>query len=206
MSEQHPFTIFTIGHSNHSIEHFVELLEGAGITAIADVRSSPYSRFCPQFNREALKESLSFVGIAYIPMGAEFGARRTEPESLEAGKVVFEKVAKTKSFQSGVERLVKGVADHQVALMCSEKDPIDCHRTVLVARNLSLNGFDVQHILEDGKFESMDSVSNRIMKVSKVNTEDLFIPKDVRLVEAYRIRGEKISWEESSNTSETEVI
>lgn len=128
--------LFTIGHSTHPIEEFIALLRCHDITAVCDVRSAPYSRFNPQFRREALAASLKDADIAYVYLGRELGARIEDPALLEDGRVSFAKVARSDLFCAGMERVREGMRAYRVALMCAERDPIQCHRMILVTRNL----------------------------------------------------------------------
>jgi uncharacterized protein (DUF488 family) len=131
-------TIFSIGHSTHSQEHFICLLRQHGITAVCDVRSTPYSRMNPQFNREELEDALLTQGIEYRFLGKEIGARSDDPHCCEAGKVKYERLAETSQFKYGIKRIVKGIKEgFRIALMCAEKEPIECHRTILVSRHLA---------------------------------------------------------------------
>ena len=127
--------LFTIGHSTHPIEEFIALLRRHDITAVCDVRSAPYSRFNPQFRREALAASLKDAGIAYVYLGRELGARVEDPALLEDGRVSFAKVARSDLFRAGMERVGEGMRAYRVALMCAERDPIQCHRMILVTRD-----------------------------------------------------------------------
>lgn len=123
--------IYTVGHSNHSIEAFISLLQKHGITALADVRSHPYSRHHPQFNRETLQRALRKVDINYVFLGKELGARSENPKCYRNGKVQYGLLAREPSFQEGLARLRKGMESHRIAMMCAEKEPLDCHRTIL---------------------------------------------------------------------------
>ena len=129
-------TVFTIGHSTHPQERFVSLLCQHGITALCDVRSTPYSRVNPQFNREGLRESLRACGITYVFLGKELGARSADPTCYEYGKVKYDRLAVTDLFRQGLDRVREGTRTYRVALMCAEKEPLECHRTILVARHL----------------------------------------------------------------------
>ena len=149
--------LFTIGHSTHSWEKFLELLRQHHIEAVADVRSSPYSQFNPHFNREPLQLALRQQGISYVFLGEELGARRSEPECYVNGKVDYSLIARTPSFKRGLDRLVQGAAKMRVAIMCAEKDPLDCHRCILVSPRLKERGIDVQHIHDDGTLESQEA-------------------------------------------------
>lgn len=156
--------LFTIGHSNLSIEAFVGLLQKHGITAVADVRSHPYSRYLPHFNQSEIKDSLSKVGIQYVFLGKELGAR---PEDLSCydigGKALYERIAATALFSEGIQRLLKGAVSYKITLMCAEKDPITCHRTILVCRQLTELNLQINHILSDGNLESQQQLEARLL-------------------------------------------
>lgn len=136
-------TVLTIGHSTHALEAFVALLRQHGVTAVADVRSAPYSRFNPQFNREPLAEALGSEGVRYVYLGKELGGRSEDPACHEGGRIRYDRVAATQSFRSGLARVVDGATRYRIALMCAEKEPLHCHRTLLVARALDEQGVDV---------------------------------------------------------------
>lgn len=196
MSENLP-TLYTVGHSVHLIDHFLAILQKNGIEAVADVRSSPYSKFTPQYNREALKESLKSEGIQYVFLGDELGARRDEPQCYENGKVVFRKVATTPAFLKGLDRLQEGASKMRVAIMCAEKDPLTCHRTVLVTHFARERFKDTFHILDDGSMESLEHADARLLRELKLDREDFFTPYSERLALAYALRAEKIAYAEN---------
>lgn len=156
--------LFSIGHSNHSVEYFIGLLQRHGITALADVRSTPYSRRHPQFRREALAESLKDAGIAYVFLGEELGGKRTEG-LIEA--------ARSPAFRSGIERLREGAQRYRVAFMCAEREPTDCHRTMLVARHLRAPDVVIRHILANGALEEHESVERRLVAQEKTEPPPL---------------------------------
>lgn len=188
--------LYTVGHSTHPIEKFVELLTRNQIEAIADVRSAPYSKYTPHFNRETLTKSLEQAGIKYVFLGNELGARREEPECYQAGKVNYAAVSKTDNFLNGIERLKSGAAKMRIAIMCAEKDPLTCHRAVLVAHYGRENFKDIFHILEDATCESQKKLDERLLSEHKLNEDDLFNPREERLKLAYAQRAEKIAYKE----------
>ena len=163
--------IFTIGHSSHSNSAFVALLKRHGINCIVDVRSMPYSKYSPQFNKTEIKRFLLEQGISYIFMGNELGARRKDRSLYSSeGYLDFEKTSKSLSFINGINRVNDGVdKGYTIALMCAEKDPIDCHRNILVARQLFKQGYDVLNVLNDGSIEKQDHLEARLL--------DLYFPK-----------------------------
>jgi uncharacterized protein (DUF488 family) len=181
--------LFTIGHSNLSIEAFVLLLQKHEITAVVDVRSHPFSRYLPHFNQSEIKASLSSVGIQYVFLGKELGAR---PEDLScydlSGKALYERIAATPLFSEGIQRLLKGAGSYKVSLMCAEKDPMTCHRTILVCHKVKDFNVQINHILSDGNLESHQDLEARLLnKFNKGKNNDqpiqlsLFeLPPDVK--------------------------
>lgn len=157
--------IFTVGHSNHSVEKFLSLLKQNGVSAIADVRSSPFSRHSPQFNQSSLRKTLTSEGISYVFLGEELGARSKNPECYVEGKARYELIAATEEFATGLDRILEGVKRHQIALMCAEQDPITCHRAILVCKHLKDTGLNIQHILKTGDLESHDHLEQRLLKI-----------------------------------------
>ena len=146
--------LFTIGHSNHESETFLELLRGFSIQVIVDVRSAPYSKYVPQFNKKDLAQLLEQHGLQYIFMGDVIGGKPTDPAFYdEQGLVQYDRLAKTPSFQQGIDRLLKGLADGWlIALLCAEEDPIKCHRHWLIAKELERNrGIPVWHLRANGQ-------------------------------------------------------
>lgn len=155
--------LFTIGHSNHTIETFIELLKKHQITALADVRSHPYSRYLPHFNKSQLQDHLKTANIHYVFLGEELGARPKNPECYIDGKAVYEKIAETELFKVGIQRIIKGVEKHRIALMCAEKDPFVCHRALLVCQNLrNIPNLEINHIKSDGSLESHHKLEERL--------------------------------------------
>jgi uncharacterized protein (DUF488 family) len=140
--------IYTIGYSGYTLPDFINELKALQITALIDVRSVPFSKRYPDFNKEKLAITLRENGIIYRSYAKEFGARRTERELYTDGKVDFVKVAACENFKSGVEKIIAGAdLGYVFALMCAERDPAVCHRAVLVSRAFSERGFNVSHIL-----------------------------------------------------------
>ena len=140
---------FSIGHSNRSIGDFTGLLAANGVTCVVDVRSAPYSRRHPQFNRESIRTDLQLADIQYLYLGDSLGARHSRPSVLTPdGKVDFSRVRLMPAFQTGIDRVIRGIKKGMcLAIMCAEKNPLDCHRFVLVARELAACGVLVSHII-----------------------------------------------------------
>jgi uncharacterized protein (DUF488 family) len=187
--------IYTIGHSKHLIERFVALLQQHGIDALADVRSTPYSRFNPQFNREKLQASLAAAGIRYVFLGEELGARSKDASCYdEEGRVSYAKLARTAPFRAGIERLLTGLQQHRIAIMCAEREPLDCHRTILVSRELERGGVPVTHILQDGSLEPHRQTMARLASDLKLASTDLFRTPDELIEDAYEKQGSRIAY------------
>jgi len=188
--------IYTIGHSNHPLEKFIGLLKQHGIMAIADVRSSPYSGRNPQFNMKPLAAALRKAGIAYVFLGEELGARPTDPACYVNGRVDFDRLAARQEFQRGLDRVLKGSEKYRLALMCAEKEPLDCHRTILVCRHLRARGVRIQHILADGSLEDHQQTEARLLRATGLDMP-LFEGKRTAaetLEEAYSKRAMEIAY------------
>ena len=188
-----PTGILTVGHSAHEPARFVELLLRHKIGAVADVRSTPYSRRHPHFNKKALKESLRANGIAYVFLGKELGARSADPACYENGRVRFRKLAATSLFRSGIKRVLDGSQQMRIALMCAEKDPLNCHRTILVTRELVALGKKVNHILADGEIETHDAAMNRLCKQLGIREDLLRAPEELEN-DAYAAQEAKMAY------------
>jgi uncharacterized protein (DUF488 family) len=152
--------LFSIGHSNHSEERFLDLLRQHGIEVLVDVRSQPSSRYNPQFNSGPLKALVEAAGMRYLFMGDQLGGR-PDGEGLldDEGHALYHKMAEAPAFLEGIARLARGVRDYRCAIMCSEEDPAVCHRYLLVTRVIRERGIDVQHIRGDGRLDSDDAIS-----------------------------------------------
>ena len=187
-------TLHTVGHSNHSIEKFVSLLTAHGITAVADVRSRPFSRRHPQFNKDRLAAELARHDIAYVFLGKELGARTEDPSCYEDGKVQYPRLAATALFKEGIARVLAGAQKYRIALMCAEKEPLDCHRTLLVSRALEGLGASVAHILADGSVETQDQTWSRLIELSGLSKEDMFHDHAELLARACKLREDKIAY------------
>lgn len=180
--------LFTIGHSNHALADFLALLRQHAVGAVADVRSAPYSRFNPHFNREALQRELEGAGVGYVYLGRELGGRSEDPACYREGRICYEAVAKTPRFRAGIGKLDDASAHHSVAMMCSEKEPLHCHRTLLVAQALALRGREIAHIHADGDLEHHAAAMDRLLAQFGLAAEDdLFAePRDARVALAIR--------------------
>ena len=187
-------TLYTVGHSNHPIEKFIGLLTAHDIGAVADVRSRPFSRRNPQFNKDRLAAHLAEHGIAYVFLGRELGARSEDPACYQDGKVQYPRLAATASFKSGIDRVLVGAEEYRVALMCAEKEPLDCHRTLLVSRALEQAGVSIAHILADGSLEPQEKTLSRLVDMVGLAKEDLFHDRAELIAAACKLREAKIAY------------
>ncbi|MBE9091663.1 DUF488 domain-containing protein [Microcystis aeruginosa LEGE 11464] len=204
--------IFTIGHSNHTPEKFLELLSIHNINALADVRSAPYSRYLPHFNKQALQSYLPKAEIRYVFLGAELGARPADSSCYVEGRALYEKIAVLDSFQQGLKRIIKGSQNHRIALMCAEKDPITCHRAILVCRHLLSFNLEIAHIHSNGDLEYQENLEERLLQIHDLQDKQeniqlsLFptvsqpqLPRSERISQAYQLQGDRIAYVEKDH-------
>lgn len=205
--------LFTIGHSNQTFEEFLQMLQSQQINVVVDVRSIPASKYTPQFNKEPLSASLKRNNIAYLHFGEEFGARRTDALD-EFNNVNFEKAVTTENFQKGVERILNGLQKgYRISFMCSEANPLECHRFALVSRYFFEHGINVIHIMRDkeqdpttGTFtKSHQELQNEMIaeyvkkkRVPAVCAPDMFGENEVtpgqQIILAYRQKNKEIAY------------
>ncbi len=193
--------LYSIGHSNLELEPFLQLLQAADVTILADVRSSPYSRYRPQFNKGNLERTCPQAGLGYLFLGHLLGGRPTRADLYDAqGHVDYERVRATKEFQQGLEHLLAARAHGNVAMMCSEEDPLDCHRLLMIAPALVELGLEPLHLRKDGSVETNPAVEERLLDETEVGKEmrqGLFaellteVERRQMLVEAYRVMSHK---------------
>jgi uncharacterized protein (DUF488 family) len=186
--------LYTIGHSTHEADAFLGLLKAHEIEIIVDVRSSPYSRMTPQFDREALAALLRARQVKYLFMGQELGARRSEAACYVGDKARYDLIARAPLFQAGLQRVREGIARARLALLCAEKDPITCHRTVLVCRHLRQDGLAIRHILSNGAIETQRQAEARMMEELDLAGGSLFESPEQLIERAYDLQGEKIAY------------
>ena len=203
--------IYTIGHSTHQIEFFLELLNRYSVNCIIDVRSVAASSYNPQYNKEPLSNFLKNHYITYLHFSEEFGARHSDPDLLDdEGKVDFEKVRKSYPFKNGIERIWQGLEkDFVISLMCSESEPFDCHRFSMISIALEKEGFNVKHILKDKTIKSNAQLENLLLKkYDKILPKpDMFNPNvslEDQLKVAYKLRNKEIAYSPYSKQAQIE--
>jgi uncharacterized protein (DUF488 family) len=197
------FDLFSIGHSNIPAGRFMTLLREAGVDAVTDVRSTPYSRFFPWFSRKNLEALLAAEGMAYLPYGETLGGRPRDPSLYRDGIADYEAMARQGEFRESLTRLQSDASRRRVCLMCAEREPLDCHRCLLVARVFAERGLNIGHILHDGTIEPHAATELRLMAWSADATEgDLFVTgQSERLAAAYRRRARAVAYRARQGSS-----
>lgn len=147
-------TIYTIGHSNITVDDFIRLLHKAGIEALVDVRSSPHSKYASQFNKEGLMNAVTANGIKYIFMGDLLGGRPKDESCYINGNPAYDLIRQKDFYKTGINRLLKGIAQYRIAIMCSEEDPMKCHRRNLIGADINKMDINVLHIRSNGVIEA----------------------------------------------------
>jgi uncharacterized protein (DUF488 family) len=155
-------TIYTIGHSNHLMPDFIKILQNNSIDTLVDIRSSPYSKHVPHFNKKPLEQSMESAHIQYRFLGDKIGGKPRSKEYYIDGEVNYHLLAKTLKFKEGIRELVILSKDHKVVLMCSEEDPYHCHRHHLIAQNLLKKGIKVVHIRKNGSLKPVNDFQNTL--------------------------------------------
>lgn len=195
--------IYSVGHSNYEADKFITILQSFSIDVVADVRSAPYSKYCPQFNKETIEQLLKNSGIKYLYLGKELGARPTDQSCYVDAIVSFEELKLSKSFQQGISRLLDGIKKHNIAIMCSEKEAINCHRAILISRVLKEKGITVKHILSET--ESINQKDLEAMLLKKFEMEKTLFDKassrQTDIDEAYKKQENLICYKETVQDS-----
>jgi uncharacterized protein (DUF488 family) len=186
--------ILTIGHSNHSAARFLALLKGAGIALLVDVRSVPFSRRLSHFARPRLEKLLGSAAIAYEFHGAGLGGRPKRPDLFRDGVADYERMAAEPLFRAGLDRLRALAAERRTALLCAERDPLDCHRALLVGRALAEAGMTVTHVLADGALMPQGTFEDRLLQTTGTDAPDLLCPRETRLAAAYHARARRVAY------------
>lgn len=194
MTEIPEIGVLTIGHSNHSREEFIALLRSHSANAVADVRSSPYSKIYPQFNREPLQHSLRLNGIRYVFLGRELGGRPDDPTCYVEGRVQYRRLAQTELFRQGISRVVNGARIYRTVLLCAEAEPLVCHRALLVAPELAALGVPVVHIRSDGRLEPHDEAMRRLVEMLGMIEQDLYRTREEVIVDACALQERRVAY------------
>lgn len=193
--------IYTIGHSTHSADYFLELLQEYNVSCVVDIRSVPASAYNPQYNQKTLSNFLQQHDVLYLHLGKAMGAIHTHPDLLDTnGQVDFEKVRQSAFFKEAIQRLWDGThKGFTLALMCAEREPLDCHRFSMVSVALQRNGFEVRHIMKDKTVKSNAELENMLLKKyeKKLPLPDMFKPHlsvEEQLAIAYKLRNKEMGY------------
>ncbi len=188
------FDLFSIGHSNIPIDRFIWMLHGAGVNAIADVRSKPVSRYCPWFSAKNLATRLQQEGMLYLSFGESLGGRPSDPALYCDGAVDYDAMAKRPEFSAALDRLLAEAARRRICLMCAEREPLDCHRGLLVARALAERELTVGHILHDGTIEPHTTTEQRLLAWSGPAADVFVGGQRERVAAAYHSRTRAVAY------------
>ena len=202
--------IYTIGYSGYhqNLDGFAADLAANGVNVVADVRTSPYSKYASEFNRETIDAFLRCKGIKYVYMGAELGARPSDSACFINGVVDYDRIQAASFFQEGLKRIQDGIAKgYLIALLCAEKDPICCHRNILVAHALAKRGVGVRHLIqltpgESAVVEESTDAESRLLEecdMDQLMQGDLFMTNEERIEKAYRTRFKEIAYREDND-------
>ena len=187
-------TIFTIGHSNHDITDFINLLLVNQIELVIDVRSAPYSKIYPHFNRNTLEVSLTKNSIKYLFLGDSVGGRSNSIKDYSKGRIIYKKIAEKEEYISSIYLIISLSSEHKTVLMCSEKEPLECHRTLLVSRSIEMLKVKILHIHRDGQIESQDEAIQRLLKIWNLDSPSLFGEDAERIDEAFTKQESKYAY------------
>ncbi|MEW6387191.1 MAG: DUF488 domain-containing protein [Thermodesulfobacteriota bacterium] len=167
--------IYTIGHSNHKSDELIKLLNQYQIEILVDVRSNPYSRYSPQFNKELLRQIIEISGIKYLFLGNLIGGRPEDERFYDInGQVRYDQIEQTPHFQEGINRLLKEIQSYKIAILCGEEDPMHCHRRLLIGRVLSKHGIRILHIRGNGQIQAEEELAS--IEASVKGTKQMNLP------------------------------
>ncbi len=186
--------VLTLGHSNHPWPGFVSLLEANDVACLIDVRSMPASRRYPQFDRPEMERGLREAGIGYRFLGDRLGGRPKDSVCYAGGAVDYARVAATKAFRDGLDEAAVVARERRCCLMCAERDPLDCHRSILVARHLAPKGFAIAHIHGDGRLETQGEFETRLMAADEAPLLAEIEDARALLALAYNRRGRRMAF------------
>ena len=188
--------LYTIGYATKPIEIFISQLQQHGITVVADIRSVPYSNAFFDYHQEAIIEHLNSHGIRYVYLGDELGPRSKDPAHYDdSGQIQFDRLMASALFTQGIQRLAKGQQrGFTIALMCAEKDPATCHRSLLVGYFLNRHSEQViEHIHHDGTTETQIKLEQRLCQIHDMEA-DLFLSPQQRQQQAYELQLKQTSY------------
>ncbi len=189
-----PSLVLTIGHSNRSWGDFLHLLAEHKVEVVCDVRSVPRSRLFPHFDRESLHRRLRAAGLRYVFLGRELGARPKDPSCYVGGQVQYSLLARTDAFRQGLDRVRRGSRLYRIVLMCAERDPLLCHRAILLGPSLTSFDLIMAHVLDRGVLEPHAQFEDRLLQATGNHAHDLFSGRETLLAEAYERQAARIAF------------
>ena len=186
--------IYTIGYEKSKVEDLISTLTNNSIDVVVDVRSIPYSKYYPSYNKEYFGKKLHDNNIKYLFMGDKLGAKNFSLDTVEgSNKIDYSKIRMKKTFQEGINRLHNGIKKFNICLFCSEKDPIFCHRNILICKELK--GYEVLHLYVYEETETSTDAENRLLTLHGLEQDDMFLNHNDRLEKAYELQSYKIAFE-----------
>lgn len=188
------FDLFSIGHSNIAADRFIAMLREVGADTVADVRSTPFSRFCPWFSRKTLEPRLAQERIGYLWHGDGLGGRPRDAALYRDGVADYEAMATQPAYRRDLDCLIDEASRRRICIMCAEREPLDCHRCLLVARSLAERGLAVGHIRHDGTIEPHQAIERRLLDADAGQRELLEAGQSSRLAAAYRRRARAVAF------------
>ena len=196
--------IYTLGHSNYPFDKFIEILKKYDINCVVDIRSTPYSKYNTQYNKEFLHETLKNLGYTYIYMADEFGAKRkTKVSYNDEGYADFDKVILEDEFKRGIERLKVGCSkNYKIVLLGAMQEPIRCHRAILLGKELIKAGFDVKHIMHEGDLKVQSELEEQLLEkyfedINQLTIDSLLgnaISREDMIKEGYKLANKEIGY------------
>jgi uncharacterized protein (DUF488 family) len=186
--------LYTVGHSSHTLNQFIGLLAASSVEMVCDVRSVPRSLRNPHFDRDVLRSELRKHRIGYVYLGHSLGGRSSDPNCYRDGRVDYKLVASTPLFNEGIRRLWNGLQTYSIVLMCAERDPLFCHRTILVCRRLRSLDVPIMHIDAAGGLEKQQDAEMRLLKLLGVRSDDLFRGHEEAVQKAFDVQGARIAY------------
>lgn len=200
-STKPPFVLYTIGYATKPIDEFIEQLKRYSVDVVADIRSVPYSKVFHVYHKESIAAHLKASNIQYVYLGEELGPRSKDSSHYDEDKqVVFDRLMQSDLFKQGVKRLHKGSKKgFSIALMCAEKDPATCHRSLLVGYFLQHYSSpfegkcEILHIKHDGSVESQSQLEERLPEINDIKV-DMFMSAEEQARQAYEVQLKKTSY------------
>lgn len=200
--------IFTIGYAGFKIDDFIKILKKYHINSLIDVRSMPFSKFHSEYNKPIFSKVLHDSGIIYRNYKKEFGARQDDRKYYPNGYLDFSMFTKSQVFLEGMDKIIKAIPlGYKFVLMCSEKDPITCHRNIMIAKAFYNNGISINNILSDGSIITQSDIETRLLDMYYPGRDQLSLFAEQLSLEemiqnSYKFQNEKIGYRINNNNEE----